>query len=61
MEHQHLANAGQESHSPAPGEDFSKEKPSFIKRYAYAIKAFTIFVLVNLLLIPTNQIMDLIQ
>lgn len=61
MEHQHLANAGQESHSPAPGEDFSKEKPSFIKRYAYAIKAFTIFVLVNLLLIPTHQIMNLIQ
>lgn len=61
MEHQHLANAGQESHSPAPGEDFSQEKPSFMKRYAYAIKAFTIFVLVNLLLIPTNQIMNLIQ
>lgn len=61
MEHQHLANAGQESHSPAPGEDFSQEKPSFFKRYAYAIKAFTIFVLVNLLLIPTSQIMNLIQ
>lgn len=61
MEHQHLANAGQESHSPDPREDFSKEKPSFIKRYAYAIKAFTIFVLVNLLLIPTSQIMQLIQ
>jgi inner membrane protein len=61
MEHQHLANAGQESHSPAPGEDFSNEKPSFMKRYAYAIKAFTIFVLVNLLLIPTNQIMNLMQ
>ncbi|WPV68384.1 cell envelope integrity protein CreD [Chitinophaga sp. LS1] len=61
MEHQHLANAGQESYSPAPGEDILPGKNSFMKRYAYAIKAVIIGFLVLVLLIPTAMIMNLIR
>ena len=64
MEHLPLGNEGQGQKTPAPGEGIAgyqlPERPSFFKKYAYAIKAILIGILVLVLLIPTAMIEGLI-